>query len=70
MNGLEAMYSYINSVTTGQAKIKGRLRAQFVGKKHKNAYFFAGQERNKNAYFFVISIPKTYIKRQNAWMDV
>ena len=32
VHGLEAMYSFINSVTTGKAMIKGHVNTQFVKK--------------------------------------
>ena len=38
MNGLEAMQRYINSVTTGQARINGHLSAHFVKKYIKSLF--------------------------------
>ena len=39
VDGLEAMHRYINSVTTGQARIKGHLSVQFVNKQHNKGLF-------------------------------
>ena len=50
VNGLEAMHRYINSVTTGQARIKGHLSAQFVKNTLKRLLFW-------------ISLPNTSIKQ-------
>ena len=50
VNDLEAMHRYINSVTIGQARIKGHLSAQFVKKYIKRLVF-------------VISVPNISIKQ-------
>ena len=51
------MHRYINSVTTGQARIKGHLSAQFVNKYIKKASF-------------LISVPNTSIKQSISEKDV